>query len=156
MSYRGVTGSFGGWPPNGFAATADLAYEAAKAAVAQLHADPAAFSDAERAAGRKNVDLDLYKTAFFLYGLALENLLKGTLIARDPSRFHRQKDFTHGLLKYFEEVGIPLTLRQQWLVEQVDVLVWWKGRYPTPKKKKYWALREGPGWQKRNAGFALG
>ena len=48
-------------------------------------ADPAAFSAAERQAGRLNdIDLDLCKTAYFLYGLALENLLKGVLIAREP------------------------------------------------------------------------
>ena len=60
--------------------TGDLAYEAAKEAMTRLQADPAAFAEAERAAKRMNVDLELYKTAFFLYGFALENLLKGALI----------------------------------------------------------------------------
>lgn len=123
---------------------ADLTYEVAKSAFAQHAVDPDAFVAAERAAGRLNVDLELYKTAYFLYGLSLENLLKGTLIARDPSRFYDRRDFTHGLPKYFDEVGISLTSRQRLLVEQIDILIKWRGRYPIPKKKSDWALRKGP------------
>jgi hypothetical protein len=124
--------------------TADLAYDVAKATTIRHFDDPEAFVAAERAAGRVNVDLELYKTAYFLYGLAIENLLKGTLIAREPSRFDDRKDFTHGLIKYFDEVGIVVNTRQRLLLEQLDVLIKWRGRYPIPKKKAEWALRKGP------------
>lgn len=93
-----------------------------------------------------DMDLDLMKTAYFLYGLTLENFLKGILVARDPLRFEDRKalTLTHKLPGYFDEVGIELNVNQRFLVEQIQILIVWRGRYPVPKRIGEWTLREGP------------
>lgn len=122
----------------------DLTFNAASAAISQFRDDPSAFTSTEYAMGRMNLDLDLTKTALFLYGLTLENLLKGILIARDALRFEKPDLLTHRLPDFFDEVGLTLDSNQRFVVEQIEILVVWRGRYPAPKKIEKWKLREDP------------
>lgn len=122
----------------------DLIYDAAFAAFSQFRDDPESFAATECELGQMNMDLDLMKTAYFLYGLTLENLLKGILVASDPLRFEDGKALTHKLPGYFDEIGIELNVDQRFLVEQIEILIVWRGRYPVPKRAEKWTLREGP------------
>lgn len=122
---------------------ADLAFQASNQAMEEFRRDHEAFNRAEQESGRINIDLDLYKAAYFLYGLALENLLKAALI-RDPARFNERGAFDHGLFNYCSDLGLSLTPKQLAIVKELEILVKWRGRYPVPKRKSEWALRKGP------------
>jgi hypothetical protein len=79
-----------------------------------------------------------------LYGLALENLLKGLAIKRDPSLFDRIGRFSHGLISPFDNLGIPLSARQRLLLKHLEVVLLWRDRYPVPKRSSSWSLTSGP------------
>jgi len=72
-----------------------------------------------------------------LFGFALENLTKGIIVCRDPSRvtkigfkgWHRKG---HKLLELFELAMIPLDEQERKLLGRVTRLTEWKGRYPLP------------------------
>lgn len=51
---------------------------------------------------------------------------------------------THDIQNYVAQAGIVLDSKKSKLVEELSIVVKWQGRYPTPKKRQDWALRDGP------------
>ncbi len=119
----------------------DLLWEAYKSAVAVFKESPDAFFARERDNPTIGIDLDLYETALFLLSLAIENLAKGILIGRDPER--SLKDLTHRVADYVQECGIEMSERQKALLKELEAVIRWRGRYPTPKKLEDWRIRQG-------------
>lgn len=74
---------------------------------------------------------------FMLFGFALENLAKGIIVCRDPSRvtksgFKGWGKKGHKLVELFELAEIPLDESERSLLGRVTRLTEWKGRYPLP------------------------
>ncbi len=123
---------------------ADLIGNAHDAAWTSLKADADSFFEEERKTGRFTVELDSFPVYVFLCGLAIENLAKGVLVARDPKHFTNGAKLTHELLPYIDQCGLALSDKQRALLKQVEMAVLWKGRYPVPKRREDWQLRTGP------------
>src|SRR5262249_19420778 len=77
---------------------------------------------------------------FMLFGFALENLVKGIIICRDPKRVTKRQlakwygaRTGHELDKLYDEARIPLTDLQRAVLVRTSRLTAWKGRYPVPK-----------------------
>lgn len=101
--------------------------------------------------------LGLDRVFYLLAGLALENIMKGILIARDKSLLSKgmisnKKILKHNLSDLFKEVGLALSDRELNLVERVSETVVWAGRYPVPKHESARALRPIPGSLPREPG----
>jgi hypothetical protein len=77
----------------------------------------------------------------YLYALAIENLVKGIIIARDPRKLRRGKlswpRDGHRLRELFREADISFRDRyeEQLICKQFQGFLDWKGRYPIPKHK---------------------
>jgi hypothetical protein len=74
---------------------------------------------------------------FMLFGFALENLVKGIIVCRDPSRvtksgFKGWGKKGHKLIELFDLAEIPLDEDERKLLGRVTRLTEWKGRYPLP------------------------
>lgn len=74
---------------------------------------------------------------FMLFGFALENLAKGIIVCRDPSRvtmagFKGWGKKGHKLIELFELAKISLEDDDRKLLGRVTRLTEWKGRYPLP------------------------
>lgn len=72
-----------------------------------------------------------------LAAFAIENLAKGILIGRDPSRFPltsgKQGGLkTHDLMDLFSKVGGTWTGQERTLVKRLSTFAEWSGRYPIP------------------------
>lgn len=88
-------------------------------------------------------DLSLFKAYMLLSGIALENLVKGILVCRDPSIVGndkvdkvRWKGSSHGhdLAELAKQTGIAFTLDEKGLFRRLSTFVVWGGRYPIPIK----------------------
>jgi hypothetical protein len=75
-----------------------------------------------------------YPAAQLLYGYALENLLKGIWIAKDPSlistRKLNRKLASHDLVKLAKQAGFVLHIQEDPVAEALSQLSVWAGRYP--------------------------
>jgi len=105
----------------------------------KFKADPEAFYDKERRDGLLDVTLGLHRPYFLLMSLAIENLAKGVLIGRNPEKF-KSEGFSHNVSGYIRECGIDLTEEQSHLVNQIEHVIKWRGRYPIPTRIKDWSL----------------
>lgn len=123
---------------------ADLCWEAFEKEWAHFKSNPEGFLKKEEEAGKINVDFELSRVYYFLLGLAIETLAKGILVGRDPKYFSKKKDITHEIHAYVAECGIEFDDKKKKLLEELSIVVKWKGRYPTPKKQKDWTLKTGP------------
>ena len=123
---------------------ADLNWEVYEREIAYFKANPIGYDKRKAEDGQSNVDIELSKVYFFLLGLAVENIAKGILIGRDPKYFSHNKTMTHEIHDYVAECKIDLDEKKRKLLEELSIIVKWRGRYPTPKKRKDWALRNGP------------
>jgi hypothetical protein len=73
-----------------------------------------------------------------LAGYAIENLLKGLLVAVQPERWvfeHRDKLLSwpsggHDLVQLAKEASVSLTEKEEQLLDRIEVYVLWAGRYP--------------------------
>lgn len=78
---------------------------------------------------------------YVLYGFALENLLKGLLIARDPSLIsdHRlSKDITgHDLINLLTRASVSFDAREAAVLHQTMDATVWKAGYPLAKKLEH-------------------
>lgn len=91
----------------------------------------------------RNISFELFPVYLLLFGLSLENLVKGILVARNPARFSNSRWLNHGLTDYVLECGLTLDGRRRDLLMDLEAFVLWKGRYPTPKTQRQWQLRHG-------------
>lgn len=83
-------------------------------------------------------ELRLITLVYYLRGLALENLLKGTLVAKklEPGK-------THDLRKLATRIGVVLTDRQFLLLYEITQIVKWLGRYHVPHSADQMTPRSG-------------
>lgn len=123
---------------------ADLNWESYEKEREHFKSDPDGFFKKEKESGIINVDFELNRIYYFLLGLSVETLAKGILVGRDPKYFSVNKQMTHEIQDYVAECGIQFDSKKIKLLEELSIIVKWKGRYPTPKKIKDWALKEGP------------
>lgn len=88
-------------------------------------------------------DLSLFKAYMLLSGIAIENLVKGILVCRDPSIEGNDKvdkvkwkgsSHGHDLVELAKQTGIPFTLEEKGLFRRLSAFVVWGGRYPIPIK----------------------
>lgn len=79
-------------------------------------------------------DVFVIKVYYLLIGYALENLLKGILIMRQPERYVQQGSLkglkTHKLVKLFEDCRLPVDPETKELLEKLTLHIKWQGRYP--------------------------
>lgn len=73
-----------------------------------------------------------------LAGFAIEALLKGVLIARDPTAVSDgglpRWLLTHNLASLMKRANVPLTEDETELVQRLAEAVQWRGRYPVPRR----------------------
>ena len=91
----------------------------------------------------------VWRTLMMLYGLAAENLIKGMIVAKNPSLASKgslPKGFrTHNLVELARQAGLPVSRSQEHLLKRLQVFVEC-GKYPV-------GLREG---QDRSAWVSFG
>jgi len=100
----------------------------------------------------------LIPTFLLLYGLALENALKGLLVANDPTIVvspvkWKIKGGGHDLCQLYKKVGFLATADEQELLDALTQAVLWAGRYPVPKNhadKTDFPIPVGPYFQGMN------
>lgn len=76
--------------------------------------------------------------AIFLIGLAIENLLKGLALKRNPSE--DPVKFGHQLLSIYKKTGIQLSREEEYVLNALTEHIVWIGRYKIPKKKERFKL----------------
>ena len=84
-------------------------------------------------------DLALLPTFLLLSGLAIENALKGLLIAKDKEIVDsvvkwKIKSGGHDLCELYKQTDLSFTTDQKELLDAMTQAVLWAGRYPVPKK----------------------
>lgn len=72
-------------------------------------------------------ELRLLKLVYYLRGLAVENLLKGILVAKEI-----KIERTHDLRRLATKAALPLSKRQFLLLDELAGAVTWHGRYHVP------------------------
>lgn len=95
-------------------------------------------------------DLEVAGCAMLLYGLSLENLVKGILVEVDSSvvmngeigKWPGGRQNGHYLPGLFERADISLDSEEQDLIARLTAFVLWAGRYPIPMKSRDMALRQ--------------
>ena len=76
--------------------------------------------------------------AFLLYGYAIENLLKGLYVLRNPEVVHDQKVQVpplHDLVELAALVGYVPTQEEANLLEKISTVTLWSGRYPVARNR---------------------
>lgn len=73
-----------------------------------------------------------------LVGLAIENLVKGIYVARNPtacSSDHLPGELTkHKTIEFFERLNLSISQAEGQLLERIETFVLWAGRYPIPRR----------------------
>jgi hypothetical protein len=81
-------------------------------------------------------DFSVIAIYYLLMGYALENLLKGILIMRQPEMYVQQGNLTglktHKLVKLFEDCKLPVDQETKELLEKLTRHIVWQGKYPIP------------------------
>jgi hypothetical protein len=80
----------------------------------------------------------LLPASYLLRGLAIENLLKGLLVARDPSQVRRAIRWNvsrggHDLVQLSRLAGLDIDEDEQRVLDALTEAVIWAGRYPVPR-----------------------
>lgn len=93
--------------------------------------------------------LRLPQVAQMLFGLAVEVLLKGILISRNPElvqgdKLDPQLTGNHSLERLFELAAIDLSASEKELVDRLSESIRWAGRYPVPKREAQHQFRQMP------------
>lgn len=92
-------------------------------------------------------NLELLTTASLLYGLALENMIKGIIVQqRAPSASEVfalfGKSSGHNLGDLAEKASFVLSKDERDLLNRLSAYVEWAGRYPVAKKMEKMTLRQ--------------
>jgi hypothetical protein len=106
-------------------------------AEALLNSGQTEFSGEE---GAPLYEYQLYDIGFFLVALAIENLLKGLWVGRNPERINQitkmQTDLpeitTHQLVKVAKAAGMILSVEEESLLDDLSQIILWYGRYSAP------------------------
>lgn len=86
-------------------------------------------------------DFQLISIYYLLIGFAVENLLKGILLIRDPEKYFdseskKLKNLDHDLIELcVTKCEITINQAEEKLLKELYTQVIWKGRYPTPFKE---------------------
>jgi hypothetical protein len=75
--------------------------------------------------------------AFLLYGYAVENLLKGLYVAKNPDAIGEDRlkvPAHHDLCELAKEAGYTATVSELELMKKLTTITTWSGRYPVAKK----------------------
>src|SRR6478752_8366546 len=94
--------------------------------LARFTESPEDFLANEMRDGR-NISIELFPIYLLLFGLSLENLVKGILVARNPTRFSDSRRLNHGLTDYILECGLTPDDRRRDLLMDLEAVVLWKG-----------------------------
>ena len=84
----------------------------------------------------------LWPSFMLLFGLALENLLKGIIVTKNPASFSQKIRWSgklkggHNIVGLCEEAGISISDEEKRLLEELTESIIWRGRYPVPKNHK--------------------
>ena len=75
--------------------------------------------------------------AFMLLGFALENLVKGIIVCREPALVTKEglekwPGNSHDLEALFDKAGISVTPEERVVLKLATQLTEWSGRYPVP------------------------
>jgi hypothetical protein len=75
------------------------------------------------------------EVCFMVFGFALENLVKGIIVCRDPTlvskdRLRRWHGNEHDLAALFVRAAVSLSEQEHQLLERTTRITEWKGRYP--------------------------
>lgn len=92
-------------------------------------------------------NLECTKAASLLYGLSLENLLKGLIIRNEGSRIsswtlRRWPGRGHNLVSLSKRAGVALDANSCDLLSRLSAYVEWAGRYPIPTAADRMPLRQ--------------
>ena len=71
--------------------------------------------------------------AFMMYGFAIENLLKGIMVMRNPSLVNDERigvPSTHNLAHLAQQAGYTPTANETRLLDALSTITTWSGRYP--------------------------
>ena len=92
------------------------------------------IADDERLALEGQPGRRIQSVAYMLAGFAIENLLKGLLVARESpfDENGRFKFATHDLRQLAQDAGYELDESENRLLERVQEFTVWTGRYPVP------------------------
>ena len=98
--------------------------------------DAVASKDTSKVTELKEEDFPNFQPAHLLYGYAIENLLKGLAIAKDPSLINDKK-FTqsltsHDLEKLAKKLDILLTDDEKRILKVLSWGITWFNKYPSP------------------------
>jgi hypothetical protein len=78
-----------------------------------------------------------YLPAGLLYGFAMENALKGLIIAKQPAVVSRSildtRINTHDLVRLAKDAGFTLNNDERHVLERISIVVKWAGRYPVAR-----------------------
>lgn len=88
----------------------------------------------------KDEDIWIWEDYLLLCAFAIENLLKGILIGRNPSWVAEGRlkwpGGPHDLSRLADEVEIPLCEEERELLVRLTEVIAWSGRYPVPYQEK--------------------
>lgn len=108
---------------------------AEKEAVAEAYADGKDAGVAEIKAVPPN-----YPPAQLLYGFAIENVLKGLIVANTPSLIEERELndelTTHNLVKLAEKAQFPVQAQERPVLEALSQLSTWAARYPVARTRR--------------------
>ena len=84
-----------------------------------------------------------YVPAQMLYAFAIENILKGIIVAKDPTKIRSEKIAfdNHTLAGLAAEAGVDLAIQDPTILEALTELAVWAGRYPSAKKANDYTVR---------------
>lgn len=107
--------------------SAEILRERVEAATAEIRADGAAAQQPPLEAG-------LWSIQLMLMGFALENLIKATIIAREPHlvQAHHLERLGHDLPRLFQRGQVAVSDRERELLQRLTKFAVWSGRYPVP------------------------
>jgi len=125
----------GGGDPSSWLYSAEALMRAARGLLPTMEADKRRLVDPTPATGFEAPVTPIY---ILLVGLAIENLVKGIYVARNPtacSSDNLPSELTkHKTIEFFERLDLSFSQAEGHLLERIETFVLWAGRYPIPRK----------------------
>jgi len=124
----------GGGDPSSWLYNAEALIRAARSLLPMMDADHRKLADPTVTTGFEAPIAPIY---MLLVGLAIENLLKGIYVARNPttcSSDRLPRELTqHKTIEFCERLGLSISQAEGLLLERIETFVVWAGRYPIPR-----------------------